>query len=172
MSATHVIGVDPGLEGAMVHLDHLRQVRSFAKTPVVRSSSNSGGKTQYNEREMAEVLQGMVRAAQAEGALVKVAVEDVHAAPGQGVVSMFRFGYGYGLWCGIVAQLGVPLVRIRPQAWQRLAYAGRDSSDKKQASILVAREKWPALPLRSKSADSGVSDAALLAWAVSVSMPA
>ena len=58
----------------------------------------------------------------------------------------------------------VPSVQA-PQQWQRIAFAGRAQADKKQTSFLVARELFPELPLKSKSADSGVSDAALIALA-------
>ena len=54
---------------------------------------------------------------------------------------------------------------VKPQAWQRVAFSGRPTIDKKQTSLLVARELFPELPLKSKSADSGISDAALIALA-------
>lgn len=163
----HWIGIDPGLEGAVVHLDeHLSFVSAF-KTPVHRAESGKG-KTQYAEREMANQLNHMLCEARARGATPRVCIEDVHAAPTQGVASMFRFGYGYGLWCGIVANSGAGLFRIKPQMWQRVAYAGRSHEDKKLASVTMARELWPGLPIRSKSADSGLSDAALIAWSCGI----
>ena len=164
----HYIGIDPGLEGAVVHLDENRAIAGAFKTPVYRAASGKG-KSLYDERAMAEHLGQMLRQARERGAEPWVCIEDVHAAPGQGVVSMFRFGYGYGLWCGIVAASGAALYRVKPQAWQRVAFAGRNHADKKQASVALARELWPSLPIRSKSADSGLSDAALIAWSVSAS---
>ena len=48
-----------------------------------------------------------------------VYIEDVHAMPKQGVVSMFTFGRNYGLLRGILQCLRVPMVEVSPAKWIR-----------------------------------------------------
>lgn len=157
------VGIDPGLHGAVVQLDGSMRATGVFRTPIIEGGE--GAKSQYDERAMAALVRQLVDRAGERGVQLRFAIEDVAAAPGQGVVSMFRFGVGYGLWLGILAGSGCPVHKIKPQAWQRVAFSGRPQADKKQTSILVARELFPELPLRSKSADSGISDAALIALA-------
>jgi crossover junction endodeoxyribonuclease RuvC len=156
------VGIDPGLRGGIVHLDESLRVKTFYRTPVIEGD---GAKAQYDERALAGIIATMALDAAKRAAWLRFCIEDVHAAPGQGVVSMFRFGIGYGLWLGAISMTSFPLAKVKPQAWQRIAFAGRPSADKKQTSFLVARELFPELPLKSKSADSGLSDAALIAMA-------
>tara|TARA_R110000868_G_scaffold182733_1_gene423768 strand:+ start:64 stop:570 length:507 start_codon:yes stop_codon:yes gene_type:complete len=47
------------------------------------------------------------------------AVESVHSMPGQGVVSTFTFGKGYGQMLQAFASAGIPFVDVRPQAWMK-----------------------------------------------------
>lgn len=155
------VGIDPGLHGGLVHLDASLRVRACHRTPIIEGEK--GVKSQYDERALAGLVRDLAEDAAARGALVRFCIEDVAAAPGQGVVSMFRFGIGYGLWLGAISATRCPLLKIKPQAWQRVAFSGRPSADKKQTSFVVARERFPELPLKSKSADSGLSDAALIA---------
>lgn len=45
--------------------------------------------------------------------------EDVHSMPGNGVASMFEFGYQTGLAMAPVTLCGVPVRKVTPQVWQR-----------------------------------------------------
>ena len=159
--STFWIGIDPGLHGGLVVLDENLVYKSSIRTPIIEGSA--GAKAQYDERTLGAVVQNLVSMYGQDGNTARFCIEDVAAAPGQGVVSMFRFGVGYGLWLGAIAATSSPCHKIKPQAWQRVAFAGRPSIDKKQTSFLVARELFPMMPVRSKSADSGLTDAALIA---------
>ncbi len=46
-------------------------------------------------------------------------IEKVHAFPGQGVASMFKFGRGYGFLRGCLVALGIPFEEVSPAVWQR-----------------------------------------------------
>jgi len=140
--------------------------RAFGTLPArCGGAKGDGAKAQYDERGLSSIVQGIAADAVKRGVQVRFCIEDVAAAPGQGVVSMFKFGIGYGLWLGAISMTAFPLIKAKPQTWQRVAFAGRPQADKKQTSFLVARELFPELPLKSKSADSGLSDAALIAMA-------
>jgi Holliday junction resolvasome RuvABC endonuclease subunit len=46
------------------------------------------------------------------------AIENVHAMPGNGVVSTFKFGRAFGVILGIVYAFQLPFVLVSPQRWQ------------------------------------------------------
>ena len=57
-------------------------------------------------------------------------VEQVHAMPKQGVVSMWTFGEHYGALKAILLCLKIPTVFVRPDAWQKAIGATRPSVPK------------------------------------------
>jgi hypothetical protein len=67
---------------------------------------------------------------------------------------------------GVVLALGLPLVRITPASWQKLAFAGRATPkaylDRKRLALRLARERWPGAT-HSRAKDSGIADALWIA---------
>jgi hypothetical protein len=51
-------------------------------------------------------------------------IEQVAARPGQGTVSMFRFGYTAGAIAGLVAGLQLPYSFLLPKIWQKTSGTG------------------------------------------------
>ena len=97
----------------------------------------------------------------ADRGLLVAKVEQVGPMPGQGVSSMFSFGYSAGVVSGVLGSLGVNKVMVRPQAWKK-AYGltGRD----KDAARTLAIERYPeAAPLLVRKKDVGRADALLIA---------
>ena len=45
-------------------------------------------------------------------------LEWVHSMPGQGVASMFKFGYNYGMWNGMLASVSKETMLVPPKMWQ------------------------------------------------------
>jgi crossover junction endodeoxyribonuclease RuvC len=95
-------------------------------------------------------------------------VEKVSAMPKQGVVSMFRFGEGYGSLKGILAALQIPYTLVTPQAWTKEMHAGLSKDiPAKDRSRMVASRIFPDVDFlaspRSKVPHSGKIDALLLA---------
>jgi crossover junction endodeoxyribonuclease RuvC len=163
-----IIGIDPGLEGAVValYLDGGARVR-MADTPNVRTSDARGRERRvYDEAEMARVLRGM--ACSIEGGdlpEVHAFIEQVHAMPKQGVASSFTFGMGYGIWLGILAALRIPHTRVTPQRWVKAVAADAPKTD--QAMVALAGRLYPGVSedLRTPRGRLllGRSDALLLA---------
>jgi len=146
----YVIGIDPGLTGALAVLDRVYDGKVVvADMPVM--AKGIGKKMQCNAAELAQ-LPGHYRPAQ-------VWLEQVGAMPGQGVSSMFSFGESFGVIRGVVAALGVPLELVRPAAWKRRF--GLLKADKDVARTR-AIELYPLLPL-SRKKDVGRADALLIA---------
>lgn len=92
-----------------------------------------------------------------------IVIERVHAMPGNGAASMFKFGRSLGVIEGVVAALGWPVVWQTPQAWKKHHGLLRQDKD---AARMLALETWPehADTFRRKK-DCGRADAALIAVA-------
>lgn len=96
-------------------------------------------------------------------------IEEVGAAPGQGVSSMFTFGFNAGALAGVCAALGMDLTYRRPQHWQRFArlvFAAHPGKDKKHVAREHAASVFPQQAhLFRRAKDHGRADAALLGYA-------
>jgi hypothetical protein len=142
------IGIDPGLDGAVAIIEEGKDPFLF-DTPTLEV----GDKRDYDGREMALILKSFN-----ENAVV--ALESVHAFPGQGVTSMFRMGAGLGRWQGILDALGMVYSMIPPQRWKKELMDGMPKE--KSASIIRAKQLFPRADIRLKKHD-GRADALLLA---------
>lgn len=131
------IGIDPGLSGAVALLPSDTDGSSIFDTP----TGSDGRKTVYAVAEMAKIVEG-IHPNTAWGCCHFV-IEKQHAMPKQGVSSTFSIGYGYGLWEGILAALGIPYTVVTPQAWKGAMMAGQGRE--KDASRLRAQQLWPEL---------------------------
>jgi len=73
-------------------------------------------------------------------------LERVHSMPGQGVASSFKFGANYGFYRGCIQALGVSLIEVTPQAWQKglMLPAGKGNQAARKKQLLqLARERYP-----------------------------
>jgi crossover junction endodeoxyribonuclease RuvC len=141
------VGIDPGLTGAVALLRGAELVE-VVDMPVV---TPKGRKPRVDVGGLASVL--------AAWAPVEALVERVGPAPGAGVSSMFRFGYGAGAIEGVLAGLGIEVVLVAPTVWKP---AMRLGSDKGRARA-EAQRLFPALAsLFDRVRDDGRAEAALL----------
>lgn len=94
---------------------------------------------------------------------VKCIVEKVGAMPGQGVVSMFTFGEGYGYIQGVLEAKKIPYELVPPQKWKKEFSINKD----KNLSIDVAKRLFPNVNLKatpkSKKDHDGMAEALLMA---------
>lgn len=154
-----LVGVDPGLAGglAVVDCEAGRIVHvELCRTPTAFVARGRSRKREYDAAAMCELL---MRWHSPPGAPCEIVLELQGARPGQGVVSMFRAGVGYGLWLGLFAGIGLAHRVVAPGAWKR--HYGLVGCDKR-ASRLKAQELCPRLgPIAV--ADEGCAEALLLA---------
>lgn len=149
------IGIDPGSSGGIAIIRPDGRSSAFP-TPYCDGD--------YDEGAMRELLDMAID----EGRPMPCAIiERVHSMPSQGVASMFSFGAGYGLWRGMCAAMRIPYRLVPPQTWQKVMLAGEDKSDKKAASVRVARRLFPDVSLRKSERGRvdhhGMADALLIA---------
>ena len=154
-----IIGIDPGIHGAIALVEHCadNRLRVVASRDLPLVLVNQ-------KHEL--MLAGIVAIVAEYDALLQdkphVLIERVHAAPGQGVSSMFRFGYAAGALAGIVTALGHTVDYITPQAWQKRTHTAANPD----AARLRASEIYPdAANLFVRKQDHNRAAAALIATA-------
>ena len=119
-----VIGIDPGLSGAIAILENNKVLEIF-DIPVM--SEGKKNKRQLNSALLVSLLKENIH----NNEEVAVVVEQVNAMPGQGVTSMFNFGQTFGAIKGICAALDLPIFFVRPSKWKKhfeLINSSKDSS--------------------------------------------
>lgn len=154
------IGVDNGLAGGIAAYFGTGELR-VTPMPVVGVKSAKGNKNEYH---IPAILQWFD---QLPCAPKMVVLEKAQAFPGQGVVSMFGVGRGFGIIEGILAARKFPYTIVAPKTWQKKMFEGVAHMDTKQASVLVAQRLFPDTIFtgteRSVKIKDGLTDAALMA---------
>jgi crossover junction endodeoxyribonuclease RuvC len=134
------VGIDPGAKGAFAILDN--------------------GTVDVLPLDMEEFTAAMRRL---DPKQTRVVLEHVSAMPGQGVVSMFTFGTGWGRIMGVLEALRIPYELVKPQKWKKAFSVTGD----KNSSIAVAKRLYPGIDLRrterSRKDDDGLAEALLMA---------
>ena len=149
-----IIGIDPGLSGAIAILENNKVLNIF-EMPVM--SEGKKNKRQLNSALLVKLLKDNI----SENEDISVVVEQVNAMPGQGVTSMFNFGQTFGAIKGICAALELPIFFVRPSKWKKHFELINSSKD---SSITKAIEMYPSLSDNlAKKKDVNKSDAILIA---------
>lgn len=144
---TLIIGIDPGLKGGIVvFCEKLNSILAVYDIPV-RKIAN--GKNEIDFYNCAAIIDAWAPATR------YAIIEDVHAMPEQGVVSMFNFGKTAGALEGMLASSLIKYRKVKPSVWK--AQLGL-THDKKQC--IAAAEKIFGLSFGKKD---GRAEAALLA---------
>ena len=158
-----VIGIDPGLSGALALIPARRcglvwtldiNAAVIEDMPVVSRNA----RREVSAPDVAEIIRHNLSGP------MHAFVEMVGAAPihhrRQGTSSMFSFGRSFGVLLGVLAALRVGITLVRPQDWRR----GMQVNNGKDASRVRALELHPGLHSRlARIKDHGRADALLLA---------
>ena len=146
----NIISIDPGAKGAAV---------VWIAGEVFRVHAGEGWATRF--------IADVDILLNARG-VSKVFIEKAQAMPGQGVASMFRYGQSYGELLGACAAVGLPVVQVAPQTWQKFAYRGI-SGEEKARSLEACRRLLPKQNLvlsGCRKPHDGLADALLIGlWA-------
>ena len=149
-----IIGIDPGLSGAIAILEDSK-IKELFDMPVMPDGKKN--KRQLNSALLVKLIKNSIKNLED----TVMVVEQVNAMPGQGVTSMFNFGQTFGAIKGICAALGLPIFLVRPAKWKKhfeLINSSKDSSRTK------AIEMYPSISEQlSKKKDVNKSDAILIA---------
>ena len=149
-----IIGIDPGLSGAIAVLED-NKIKDLFDMPVMTEGKKN--KRQLNSAQLVKLLTENIKINED----IAIVVEQVNAMPGQGVTSMFNFCQTFGAIKGICAALSLPIFFVRPAKWKK--YFGLINSEK-DASRTKAIEMFPYFSSQlSKKKDSNKADAILIA---------
>ena len=144
-----VVGIDPGAKGAFAALNNDGDLLDVVDMPSV----DVAGKPRVSAAGVATILNDWKPRL--------AVVERTGAMPGQGVSSMYAFGYSCGLVEGACAMASVPLAFVQPATWKK---AMRVTADK-GSSRLMAQRLWPRhAALFARVRDDGRAEAALIGF--------
>ena len=151
---SRIIGIDPGLSGAVAVLTGSDSL-IVIDMPTMTVERNGKSKRQVSASELAAIF------ANFNSNDTHVFVEKVSAMAGQGVTSVFSFGRSFGMIEGILAAFKLPVTYVAPATWVKAVGRGQG----KDASRARAMELFPNNQADFKRVkDDGRSDSALIAY--------
>jgi crossover junction endodeoxyribonuclease RuvC len=128
------LGADPGIDGALaLYLPGSSAILQVRDMPALKVD----GKRRIDLWSLAQQLSRW-----ADEFDIQATVERVHAMPGQGVTSMFSFGYSTGSLQQALASARIPFTLVQPATWKAI-YGLRGGAENKAASVTKAVELFP-----------------------------
>ena len=147
MSTPLIVGLDPGLTGAVAILNPGGHLIDVYDLPVIGKHINAAELATYEGWR-------------SNPTGFHAVIEQVASRPGQSSVATFTFGHGVGSIEATFAVLGVPLTRVTPATWKKHFGLGKDKNDSRRK----ATELWPAKSSYfARVKDDGRAEAALIA---------
>jgi crossover junction endodeoxyribonuclease RuvC len=151
-----ILGIDPGLEGAVALLTPSGELIAIHDLPPL--PNGPAGRRRVNPVLLADIL--------AKTHASRAYVELATSRPTDGRVSAFGFGMTWGLVEGILAALSVPVTMLAPCSWKRIIGLPPGKEGAKDKSRAEALRRWPAhAQLFALNKHDGRSDAALIGLA-------
>lgn len=167
---TVYIGIDPGLKGFITVLESDEEI-TFHPIPTINKGK------ELDSIFLAGLLKGIVERYKEHR--VVFGVENVHALFGASAGSTFNFGFTAGCIEGVLACLGVTVMKPAPKTWQKEMWkditpikkksmTGKtEVIDTKATSMKAARKLYPRVDLRRtekcKNLDDNKCDSLLMA---------
>ena len=149
-----IIGVDPGISGAISVVENKKILEVYDTPTMIEGKKN---KRQINGAQVTNIIKERLNNKEE----VVVVVEHVNAMPGQGVTSMFNFGQSFGVIKGICAALGLPIYFVRPSKWKKHFNLIKTNKDASRTKVIEAYPEISSKLHRKK--DSNRADAILIA---------
>jgi len=152
---TLILGIDPGLDGALAFFDPDAGTLEIEDVPTLTISKGKSNKRVVDEVQLAGLFDR--RAAE----IKEVWLEKVGSRPGEGHAGAFSFGTTYGLLRGLTVAHFIPLYDVAPVTWKKaLKVAGEKDDARLRASQIMPRHAH----LWTRKKDHGRAEAALIAY--------
>ena len=177
-----IVGIDPGLSGAIASIDSGREGEEILNTLGVRVEivdiptlrSGVGNRRELDVQATVKIIRELRnRYSTVEGTTwsvprekIIIGLEKVHSMPRQGVASTFAFGKVYGTLIGILGTLGLPYSLVTPQTWRKSVMEGMPKG--KDSSIQRCHELFPEVDCITKKSHHNRADALLIAEHMSI----
>lgn len=154
MTASLILGIDPGLYGALALYDPDTGKLSVFDVPTLNVGVGKKRKIVVDEYALARSIDDVA------ATVSEVWLEKVGTMPGEGPVGAFSFGRTYGLIRGICCANFLPIHDVTPQTWRASQkVVGNKDCSRQRASALFPKSAH--LWVLKKHADR--SEAALIA---------
>ena len=152
---TVIIGVDPGLKGAICMHRGPDNIEVF-DMPTIERIVNGKARNMVDPYLFRDII---INA----GPCNMVVLEKLSTRPGESPIAALSYGIGFGQMIGVLVALERPYTTVTPQEWTKVLRVGAD----KDLHRLVAMQNFPhAADLFKRKKDDGRADAALIAhWA-------
>lgn len=148
-----IIGIDPGLSGAIASWDGKTLV--VLDVPTVQYKATKKMKTEISLSELSDIMNFTFAGAD------MAYIEKVGAMPGQGVTSMFNFGESYGILKAMTVAFGIPITLIPPIKWKSEMGLNSDGEKSRMRALQLFPNNADTF---KRKMDHNRAEAALLAW--------
>lgn len=166
MQIETVIGIDPGLHGAIAGIDLSGEIQFIEDIPIVseKKKPRAGMKAKFRIENNIN-LESLCNTMKTMGHLkCKVFLEKVNSRPGEGVSSAFKFGKVFGTLEALLVSNDIDYERVPPATWCNLVHLDGDFAQKaKQRSLNAFKSYFPDLERPHGKIHDGVVDALLIA---------
>lgn len=147
-----ILGIDPGLDGALALLDCRGKVIEIVDMPTVPVVINKKNRRIIDK---VKLFQNIERLAPALCCLEQASVRQ-----GEGALGAFTTGRGFGILEGILSALQIPTLIVTPQRWKRDLQV---TSDKKTSRDLATKIFSEQASLFRRVKDADRAEACLIA---------
>lgn len=147
-----VLGLDPGIAGAFAILDGDSILIDDLPLHQAQHGKSAKVRAELDLHTLRIELEGR--------AIEHAFIEQVAARPGQGTVSMFRFGFACGAVTGLLVAMGISITTVRPQEWQKHHRVGPSPDAARQRAVQLYPSVAASL---TRKRDQHRADALLLA---------
>lgn len=158
MKPSYYLGVDPGLSGALAFFDPDSNDLIVHDMPCHEIIRNSKTKRQLDLYQLGMLVDSMATKT------IAAHIEQVSSLPGQGVSSVFSFGFSAGAIQAVVAANLIPMTLTPPATWKRqMGLSASKDASRLRASQLMPKHAhyW------ARAKDDGRAESALLAYLMS-----
>jgi crossover junction endodeoxyribonuclease RuvC len=152
-----IIGIDPGKAGGLSFCED-GEIKEVIPMPTYEMETSTKNKTMVDFVEVGKFIK--------KHKPEKIYIEQVGAMPGQGVTSMFSFGFSTGGLHGVCGALEIPIKLVTPRKWQKSLMG--DDTHVKLDTIEFCTKNFPNTSLlatkRSKKSHDGMADSVAISF--------
>ena len=108
MQIKKIVGIDPGLQGAIAIFDtHEHKIDFVGRTPINKKEKI------YHYSELVKIFSSL------DPETTLCILERQHCMPGEGLPRTFKTGFGFGMFVGMLEALHLPYQIVMAKEWQR-----------------------------------------------------
>lgn len=148
-----ILGIDPGLSGALALLSPEGNVLAIEDMPTIEVVINGKKRRSMPPVALANTIRIL--------APQKAFLENVGVRPGEGAVGAFSFGRNLGQIEGVLAALQIPTTLVHPATWKRRMNIPADKGGARMKAMALFPDK---VDLFKRVKDDGRAESALLAY--------